>query len=82
MYYGRGWTNSWLPLIVPGFFGGGALNIFLMRQYMRGIPDTICEAAKIDGASEFKILTGIYVPLSKALYATFSKDPGEGFVFC
>ncbi len=63
MYYGMGWTNSWLPLIVPGFFGGGALNIFLMRQYMRGIPDTICEAAKIDGANKFVIYAVIIMPM-------------------
>ncbi len=63
MYYGMGWTNSWLPLIVPGFFGGGALNIFLMRQYMRGIPDTICDAAKIDGANKFVIYAAIVMPM-------------------
>ena len=63
MYYGMGWTNSWLPLIVPGFFGGGALNIFLMRQYMRGIPNTICEAAKIDGANKFVVYAVIVMPM-------------------
>ncbi len=63
MYYAMGWTNSWLPLIVPGFFGGGALNIFLMRQYMRGIPDSICDAAKIDGANKFVIYAAIVMPM-------------------
>ena len=44
IYYGMQWTNTWAPLIVPGFCGGGALNIFLMRQYMKGIPDSVHSA--------------------------------------
>ena len=63
LYYGLGWTNTWLPLIVPGFCGGGALNIFLMRQYMRGIPDSVCEAAKVDGANKFFIYAVIVMPM-------------------
>ena len=43
--------NSYLPLIVPAWFGGGAFNIFLLRQFMRGIPLSLDEAALVDGAS-------------------------------
>ena len=45
-----GWVDTFLPLIVPAFFGGGAFNIFLLRQYMSGIPKDFDEAARIDGA--------------------------------
>ena len=45
--------------------------MFVYRSFYKGISSEIREAAKIDGASEFSILTKIYVPLSKALYATF-----------
>ncbi len=63
IYYGMNWTNTWLPLTVPGFCGGGALNIFLMRQYMKGTPDTICEAAKMDGANKFVVYAVIVMPM-------------------
>lgn len=41
MFRSFGWVNTFLPLIVPCFFGGGAFNIFLMRQFMSGIPRDI-----------------------------------------
>lgn len=63
LYFGMGWTNTWLPLIVPGFCGGGAINIFLMRQYMKGIPDSVCEAAKVDGANKFLVYLIIVMPM-------------------
>ena len=63
IYYGMNWTNTWLPLTVPGFCGGGALNIFLMRQYMKGTPDSICEAAKVDGANKLGIYLVIVLPM-------------------
>jgi multiple sugar transport system permease protein len=59
-----GWTNSWLPLIVPAWFGGGAYNIFLLRQFFMGIPHDLDEAAKIDGCSTFGIFWRIMLPLS------------------
>ncbi len=61
--------DSWWALILPNAVL--AYNVFVYRSFYNGISTEIREAAKIDGASEFKILTGIYVPLSKALYATF-----------
>ncbi|MCB0112389.1 MAG: carbohydrate ABC transporter permease, partial [Caldilineaceae bacterium] len=45
------WLDTYYPLIIPAWLGGGAFNIFLMRQFMLGIPFDLDEAAKIDGAS-------------------------------
>jgi multiple sugar transport system permease protein len=56
-----GWLGSLLPLIVPNFFSG-ALYVFLLRQFMIGIPNEVIEAAFIDGAGHFKILRKIVVP--------------------
>ncbi|MFC7622430.1 carbohydrate ABC transporter permease [Microlunatus sp. GCM10028923] len=55
-------NNSYLGLILPGI--GNGLAIFNMRQFFRGIPTSLREAAVIDGASDFRIMTRIYVPLS------------------
>lgn len=63
IYYNMKWLGTLLPLIVPGFFGGGAVNIFLMMQYMRGIPNDLLNAAKIDGANSFCIFVKIMIPL-------------------
>jgi multiple sugar transport system permease protein len=60
-----GWLNTFLPLIVPAWFGGGALNIFLQRQFFMQIPRDLDEAAIIDGASHLTIWWRIYVPLSR-----------------
>ena len=68
----RVWVNTFLPLVVPGFLGGGAFNIFLLRQFMRGIPMSLSESAKIDGASELRILWSIVMPLSKPALATIA----------
>jgi multiple sugar transport system permease protein len=58
-----GWINTFRPLIVPAWFGE-AYAIFLMRQFFRTIPRELEEAATIDGASTFQVLTRIIVPLS------------------
>ena len=58
-----GWVNSFLPLIVPAWFGE-AYAIFLMRQFFMTIPRELEEAARIDGANFFQIITRIIVPLS------------------
>lgn len=65
----RVWVNTFLPLTVPAFTGG-AFYIFLLRQFMRGIPMELSEAAKIDGASELRIWWSIILPLSKPAIAT------------
>ena len=64
-----GLYDSWWSLILPNAVS--AYNIFIYRSFYQGISPEIREAARIDGASEFQILTKIYAPLSKALYATF-----------
>jgi multiple sugar transport system permease protein len=64
------WVNTFLPLVVPLFFGGGAFNIFLMRQFFRTIPDELADAARIDGCSEFGIYWRIMMPLSKPALIT------------
>ena len=58
------WTDSFLPLIVPAFFGGGAYNVFLVRQFYLTIPTDFDEAARLDGASNWAIWRRILVPLS------------------
>ncbi len=63
------WVNSFLPLIVPAFFGS-AYNIFLLRQFFLSLPRELDEAALLDGASHWKILTGIVLPLSGPALAT------------
>lgn len=59
-----GWLNSYLPLIVPHFFGSSYL-IFLLRQFYRGLPKDYEEAAILDGANYFGIWWRIILPLSK-----------------
>jgi multiple sugar transport system permease protein len=65
-----GWVDTILPLTVPIFFGGGAFNIFLLRQFFRTIPEELADAARIDGCSEFGIYWRIMLPLSKPALIT------------
>jgi multiple sugar transport system permease protein len=65
-----GWLNSFKPLIVPAFFGGGAFNIFLLRQFFLGVPRELADAARIDGCSEFRIYWNIMLPLARPALAT------------
>ncbi len=67
IYMNMGWDGTLLPLIVPIWFGGGAMNIFLIRQFIKGIPDSYSEAAILDGASSFKIYTSIVIPMIKPI---------------
>lgn len=59
------WLNTYKPLIVPAFLGGGAFNIFLLRQFFLSIPKDLFDAARIDGCSEFRIYWTIAVPLAR-----------------
>ena len=66
-----GWSrlgaiDTYWPLILGAYLGGGAYNIFLLRQFMKGIPRELDEAATIDGASKFRIYWNLVLPLSKA----------------
>lgn len=67
-----GWVNSILPLTIPLFFGGGAFNVFLLRQFFRTIPEELADAARIDGCSEFGIYWRIMLPLSRPALITVS----------
>lgn len=59
-----GWIDTLLPLVVPTFFGGGAFNIFLVRQFYLTIPRDFDDAARLDGASNWQIWRQILLPLS------------------
>jgi ABC-type glycerol-3-phosphate transport system permease component len=65
-----GWADSYLPLTIPFFFGGGAFNIFLLRQFFRTLPSELADAARIDGCSEFGIYARIFMPLAKPALAS------------
>lgn len=64
-----GWNNTWLPLMVPPWFGF-PFFIFLLRQFFMSIPHDLDEAARLDGASSWRILYSILLPLSKPALAT------------
>jgi multiple sugar transport system permease protein len=61
--------NTYIPLILPQFFGG-AFYIVIVTQFFKAFPNSLIEAAKIDGATEVGIYTKIILPLSKAPLAT------------
>ena len=73
MYAEWGWLDGTLkPLIVPAFFGGGALNIFLIMQFIKGIPNSTLESARIDGANELRCLFSIVLPSCLPIVALIS----------
>lgn len=59
-------VDTYLPLILPSFLGGGAFNIFLLRQFFLAIPNDLDEAAEIDGAGKLRIFFQIVLPLSRS----------------
>lgn len=67
MYNSFGWIDTLLPFTIPNLFGGGALYIFLIRQFMMGIPRDIDNAAKIDGANAFRRYFAISLPMCKSV---------------
>ena len=58
-----GWTDTPLPLMIPGMFGAAAC-VFFMRQFFSGIPDSLIEAAKLDGMGYWGIFFSIIAPLA------------------
>lgn len=64
------WLDTYLPLVVPAFFGGSAFNIFLLRQYFMTISPELDDAAIIDGCNRFGVYWRIILPLSKAALMT------------
>jgi len=59
-----GWYGTYLPLIVPSFLGGGAFNIFLLRQFFLSLPADLDQAALVDGASYWRIFWRVVLPQS------------------
>lgn len=58
-----GWTNTYLAVIIPG--AAGVTNVFLVRQFMLGIPKELDEAAYVDGANHWQVFWNIILPNSK-----------------
>lgn len=65
---GFGLLNSYWAVVLPG--AAGAFAVFFMRQFFRTLPDDLVDAARVDGASEFRIFWSIYLPLCKPALAT------------
>jgi multiple sugar transport system permease protein len=72
MFRYLGWIDSYLPLTVGAFFGGGAFYIFLARQFFLTIPVELEEAARLDGCSSLQTFYYIFLPLSKPLLVTIA----------
>jgi multiple sugar transport system permease protein len=72
LYHQLGWVNTYIPLTLPSWFGGGAFAIFLLRQFMMTLPRDLDEAALIDGASFVRIFWNILIPLCKPVLATLA----------
>jgi multiple sugar transport system permease protein len=65
-----GWINTPLPLVVPKLLATEAFFVFLMVQFMRGIPRELDEAAKIDGADPYRIFRHVILPLARPALVT------------
>lgn len=63
MYTDLGMTNNWSVMVVPGLFGS-IMTAFFIRQFLFGLPTSIIEAAKIDGAGYFRIFVSFILPLA------------------
>jgi multiple sugar transport system permease protein len=69
LYKEIGWVGSYKPLIIPTFFGSSVFSTFLLRQFFMTIPESLSEAARIDGAKEWFIYARIILPLAKPALA-------------
>lgn len=65
---GLGWIDTYWAIIIPSF--AAPIGLFLMKQFMEGLPMSLIEAAKIDGASEWKVFTHIVMPNVKPAWLT------------
>ena len=63
-----GWIDTYWAIIIPAF--ASPMGLFLMKQFMEGLPTSLIEAAKIDGASEWKVFSGIVMPNVKPAWMT------------
>jgi multiple sugar transport system permease protein len=66
------WLNTYLPLIVPAYFGGGAFSIFLLRQFLRTLPRDLDEAAILDGCNSLGVLWWVLLPLTRPALGTLA----------
>jgi len=78
VFYKIGWLDTFKPLLIPPWFGGGAFNIFLLRQFFMGIPKELEDAAYIDGAGRWRIWAQLMLPLSKPALATVAVFTFQG----
>ena len=69
LFRSLGWYGSYLPLIIPAF-AGVPFYIFLLSQFFKTLPEDMSEAARLDGAGEFRIFSQLVLPLSKPALAT------------
>lgn len=65
---GLGWIDTYWAIIIPAF--ASPMGLFLMKQFMEGLPTSLIEAAKIDGANEWKVFMGIVMPNVKPAWMT------------
>ncbi|MBZ0309933.1 MAG: carbohydrate ABC transporter permease [Anaerolineae bacterium] len=72
LFHELGWIRTFNPITLPGFFAGGAALVFLLRQFMMGIPKELDEAAMIDGANPLQIWWYIIMPLCRPAIATIT----------
>ena len=72
LFYNLGWIRTFNPIVIPGFFAGGAALIFLLRQFMLGLPKELDEAAMIDGANPLQIWWYVILPLCRPAIATIT----------
>lgn len=70
LFSNLGWVNSFLPLVVPKFLAVDAFFVFLMVQFLRGLPRELDQAAKIDGAGPWQTYWRIILPLTMPALAT------------
>src|SRR5205814_960396 len=70
LYRSIGWLDTLLPLTAPHWLGGGAFNVFLIRQFYATLPMELDEASRVDGASSLRIWWDIVLPLSGPVLAT------------
>lgn len=70
LFHQLNWINTYLPLVVPSFFGGTPFFIFLTVQFIRGIPFELDEAATIDGCNKFQTFYKIILPLCSPALVT------------
>jgi multiple sugar transport system permease protein len=72
LFHQLGWVNTYVPMILPAWLGGGPFAIFLLRQFIMSIPRDLDEAALIDGAGTLSILFRVLLPLMMPAMTTLA----------